>query len=120
MHPQWLKLSDGAWINMGNVNAVREDERGCIRLEAIGEHNLSPDQHRRISNASDIALVKAYLAQVGFVPEEAGDNAAESLTLVVGDEAILMRKSGSTATIDRATWESMSSEERVAWERDED
>jgi len=67
---QWLEMSDGSWTNMGNVNAVFVDEDGTLRLESIGEHDLSVGQQRGIGGPADVALMQEYLAQVGFKPHK--------------------------------------------------
>lgn len=67
---QWLQLADGAWINMGNVNAVRKGSEDQLRLEFIGEQDKHPNDHRVINKTADIALIEGYLAQAAYKPSD--------------------------------------------------
>lgn len=47
---------------MGNVNAVRRERNGHLRLEFIGERGTFVEKYRRIADPRDVALIEEYLA----------------------------------------------------------
>lgn len=58
----WVQLADGGWINMANVNAVRRERNGRLRLEFIGERGTFVEKYRRIEDPADVALIEEFLA----------------------------------------------------------
>jgi hypothetical protein len=59
----WVQLADEGWINMANVNAVRRERNGHLRLEFIGERGTFVEKYRRISDARDVAVIEDYLTR---------------------------------------------------------
>ncbi len=62
MFPQWLKLADGTWLNMGLVVKVRKDPGGDLRIEYLGEQR-PVSSHPLITDIADVALIEGFLAR---------------------------------------------------------
>jgi len=123
---QWVRLTGmdgehGAWLNMAAVAAVRQDERGRLRIEMIGEAQRDPDKHPFVHRSADVEAILAYLERATFTatvfatPDE--ENLPDSptpLVTIIGDT--VTRFGGEkTATIDLATWRAMTESEQNAW-----
>ncbi|MBW3656658.1 MAG: hypothetical protein KY444_11195 [Gemmatimonadetes bacterium] len=115
MQPQWIRLEDGTWLNLGSVVTIQEDEHGRLRLEHIGDRQLPPDQHTLVSGARDIALIRTYLQQATVAARTApGDAPGDAPSVLITDDlATIMRPDGTEHTIPRAEWEALGDQERA-------
>lgn len=110
MQPQWIRLEDGTWLNLGTVVAIREDEQGRLRLEHIGAR-----RHTQVTGAQDIALIRTYLQRAAVAAQRAGAAvvAGTGSVVVVDDQATITLADGTARIMPRAEWEALSEQERT-------
>ncbi len=115
MQPQWIRLDDGTWLNLGTVVAIREDEQGRLCLEHLGDRRLPLDQHTLVTGASDIALIRTYLQRAAVAAQRAGAAvvAGTGSVVVVDDQATITLADGTARIMPRAEWEALSEQERT-------
>ncbi len=73
MDKHWVRLTDYdgnpiAWLNMAAVAAVRQDDKGQLRIEMISDRESDPDKHPIVYQSQDVAAILAYLQQTTFEP----------------------------------------------------
>ncbi len=73
MEKHWVRLTDYdgnslAWLNMAAVAAVRQDDKGQLRIEMIGDRESDPDKYPIVYHSQDVAAILAYLEQATFGP----------------------------------------------------
>lgn len=91
MDKHWVRLTDydgtpAAWLNMAAVAAVRQDDKGRLRIEMIGERESDPDKHPIVYQSQDVAAILAYLERASFEPiseQEPGDTPVDKTRKVV-------------------------------------